>query len=320
MHQADFWPNFGWNPQAAIIIETSVMGCCPALIFMPAKPRWITTALILGLLMTMVLGCGWWFNRSPQPAPTPVATFGPAQATNHLRFGNPSQATKNAQTNGNNFLIERPQYALSYNNAKLTPNWVSWQLNPTWIGTTPRTDNFRPDPSLPANWYKVTPADYSKSGYDRGHMTPAADRDSTPENASATYFMTNIVPQSPDNNRGPWVKLEEYCRKQVERGKELQIIAGVYGNQGTIGKTKPITVPATVWKAVLIMSPGQSPRDIGPRHQIIAVEIPNEPGIKTAGWGKYRVTVDSIEQKTGYDLFSNIPVDVQAQIESRISP
>jgi endonuclease G, mitochondrial len=287
---------------------------------MPAKPRWITTALILGLLIASALGLGWWFNRSPQPTPTPVATFGQPKATNHLRFGNPSQATKDAQTNGNNFLIERPQYALSYNNAKLTPNWVSWQLNATWIGTTPRAESFRPDPSLLPNWYKVTPADYSRSGYDRGHMTPSADRDSTPENESSTYFMTNIVPQAPDNNRGPWVRLEDYCRKQVELGKELQIIAGVYGNKGTIGKNKPITVPETVWKAVLIMSPGQSPSDIGPRTQVIAIEIPNEQGIKTEGWGKYRVTVDSIEQKTGYDLFSNIPVDVQAKIESRIAP
>jgi endonuclease G, mitochondrial len=290
---------------------------------MSAKPRWVTTALILSMLMAIALGFGWWFNRSPQKPPTATPTaivpFGQPKQPNHLRFGNPSNATKDAQTNGNNWLIERPQYALSYNNAKLTPNWVSWQLNPSWIGTTPRTETFRPDPGLPPNWYKVTPADYARTGYDRGHMVPSADRDSTPENESSTYLMTNIVPQTPDNNRGPWVRLEDYCRKQVELGKELQIIAGVYGNKGSIGKTQKITVPETVWKVVLIMDkPGRSPSEIGPNTKVIAVEIPNEQGIKAEGWGKYLVTVDSIEQKTGYDLLNALPVDVQAKIESKI--
>jgi endonuclease G, mitochondrial len=288
--------------------------------FMSAKPRWITTALILSLLIAIALSLGWWFNRlQPERSPTPIAAFGARKPINHLRFGNPSNAIPDANTNANNWLIERPQYALSYNNAKLTPNWVSWQLNPSWIGTTPRTESFRPDPSLPPTWYKVTPADYARSGYDRGHMTPSADRDSTPENESATYLMTNIVPQSPDNNRGPWVRLEDYCRKQVELGKELQIIAGVYGNKGTIGKTQKITVPETVWKVVLIMDkPGLSPSEIGPKTKIIAIEIPNEQGIKTEGWGKYLVTVDSIEAKTGFDLLNALPVDVQAKLESKI--
>jgi endonuclease G, mitochondrial len=287
---------------------------------MSAKPRWITTALILSLLIAIALGLGWWFQRSQSAKdPTPIATFGARKQINHLRFGNPSNATSQAQTNGNNFLIERPQYALSYNNAKLTPNWVSWQLNATWIGTTPRVEAFRPDPDLPSNWYKVTPADYARSGYDRGHMTPSADRDNNPENQSSTYLMTNIVPQAPDNNRGPWVRLEEYCRKQVELGKELQIIAGVYGNKGAIGKTQKITVPETVWKVVLIMDkPGRSPSEIGPKTKVIAIEIPNEQGIKTEGWGKYRVTVDSLEAKTGYDLLNQLPVDVQAKLESAI--
>jgi endonuclease G, mitochondrial len=287
---------------------------------MSAKPRWITTALILSLLIAIALGLGWWFNRSQEKAPTAIAPFGAPKQPNHLRFGNPSNATSQAQTNGNNFLIERPQYALSYNNAKLTPNWVSWQLNSSWLGTTQRTNDFRPDPSLPANWYKVTPADYGRTGYDRGHMTPSADRNNTPENESATYLMSNIVPQSPDNNRGPWVKFEEYCRKLVSQGKELQIIAGPYGSKGTIGNTKKITVPETTWKVVLVMDkPGQAPSEIGTRNQVMAIEIPNEQGIKDNPWEKYRVTADSIEQKTGYDFFSAVPADVQAKIESQVA-
>jgi endonuclease G len=71
----------------------------------------------------------------------------------------------------------KPQYVLSsYNNKTHTANWVSWQLNRSWIGTAVSQDNFRPDEALPDSWYKVRPSDYTGSGYDRRHIAPSADR------------------------------------------------------------------------------------------------------------------------------------------------
>ncbi len=90
----------------------------------------------------------------------------------HLKYGNPSKANSK---DINNYLLERPQYALSYNCKTGIPNWVSWQLNRSWLGSVDRSDDFRPDSDLPNGCYAVRPSDYRGSGYDRGHMTPSGD-------------------------------------------------------------------------------------------------------------------------------------------------
>ncbi|MBD0395884.1 MAG: DNA/RNA non-specific endonuclease, partial [Microcoleus sp. C1-bin4] len=81
---------------------------------------------------------------------------------------------------------------LSYNSETPTANWVSSQLNRSWIGAADREDNLRPDNALPAAWYKVRPNDYTGSGFDRGHVCPNADRYSSREAADATFLMTNM--------------------------------------------------------------------------------------------------------------------------------
>ena len=283
---------------------------------MPLTRRWIPKTLLLLCLLLLTSSCTWF---RPNQAPTPTQPFGRPRQPRHLLLGNPSKATADALTNGNNYLINRPQYSLSYNNAKRIPNWVSWELNQSWIGDTPRRNTFRPDKALPDNWYKVTSSDYTRSGYDRGHMVPSADRDNNPENQTSTFLMTNIVPQAPDNNRGPWADLEDYCRDLVSQGKELYITAGTYGNQGTIGKTEKIVIPKTIWKVIVVMNgPRRYPSDVGPRTRVIAVDMPNTAGIKNDDWRKYLVTVDQIEQKTGYDLLRRVKPEVQARIENKV--
>ncbi|MEG4048427.1 DNA/RNA non-specific endonuclease [Microcoleus sp. Pol17_C1] len=107
----------------------------------------------------------------------------------------------------------KPQFVLSYNSKTKTANWVSWQLNRSWIGAADRQDNFRPDDALPAAWYKVRPNDYTGSGYDRGHIAPSTDRTRNEADNSSTFLMTNMMPQIPELNRGVWSDLEDYCRK-----------------------------------------------------------------------------------------------------------
>jgi endonuclease G, mitochondrial len=289
--------------------------------------------VVVALLLLVVLAAAgfglFWALRPPTPlAKMPVSTSESpvtsqnylvgGKKVNHLLLGNPSKATADPKTNGNNFLIERPEYVSSYSNAKRIPNWVSWQLNPSWLGTTPRQNNFRPDDTLPTNWYAVKPTDYTGTGYDRGHMTPSADRNISVEAQSATYFMTNIAPQTPDNNRGPWEKFEAYGRSLVKQGKELYIVAGPYGNKGVIGRGNgQVTVPASTWKIMVVLDqPGQRAKDITTKTRVIAIEIPNEQGIKETNWRDYRVSVDAIEAKTGYDFLTTVPPEIQATIES----
>jgi endonuclease G len=229
----------------------------------------------------------------------------------HLRFGNPSNANRNDL---NNYLLEKPQYSLSYNCSNGIPNWVSWQLTEGWLGSVDRSNDFRPDPDLPENCYATRPNDYRGSGYDKGHMIPSADRSNTSEDNSATFLMSNIIPQSPANNRQVWRELEEYCRDLVKQGKELYIIAGGEGKQESIGRGK-VTVPSYTWKAVLVLDkPGVSPTETS---QTIAVKIPNSDRIEGTNWKQYRVSIDEIEKNTGYDLFSNISRRIQDRLESK---
>jgi endonuclease G, mitochondrial len=262
-------------------------------------------------------------SPTTSPSPTVSPTTSPSPPLNssvHLKFGNPTNATSLVD-NPDNYLLIKPQYALSYNKAKGIPNWVSWQLNVTWLGDAPRQDDFRPD-SLPSGWYRVTPSDYTNSGFDRGHMTSSEDRGATVEDNSSTFLMTNIIPQAPDNNRGPWVYLENYCRDLVRQGKELYILSGGI-NEGGVGEKGTMTtiaggkisVPASTWKVILVLdSPGAQ---VTETTRTIAVIMPNSQGIRTRKWQDYRVSIDQVEN-FGYNFFSEIPESIQSVIEAKV--
>lgn len=115
-----------------------------------------------------------------------LAQIVPAQSSVsvHITLGNPSNAGTSSQ---NNYLLVKPQYVIGYNCSIGRPNWVSWQLNSSWLGSTPRQDTFRADTTLPSGCYQVQSTDFSGSGFDRGHMTPSADRTSSVTNNSATF-------------------------------------------------------------------------------------------------------------------------------------
>src|SRR4051812_10076963 len=98
-----------------------------------------------------------------------------AEGEEHLFLGNPSGAAAD-KAKPDNYLIKKRQYALAYNNSTGTANWVSWRLSKSWLGTARRSNAFAPDLSLPTGFFQVRPRDYDRSGFDRGHLCPAADR------------------------------------------------------------------------------------------------------------------------------------------------
>jgi endonuclease G, mitochondrial len=210
----------------------------------------------------------------------------------------------------------KDQYALSYARDNGTPNWVSWHLDSAWLGTTPRQDDFRGDSTLPAGWYKVVSTSYSGSGYDRGHMCSSADRTLTVADNSSTFLMTNMVPQTADNNRVTWEGLEEYARNQVTGGtNELYIISGTYGNAGTINNGD-IIVPTYTWKVIIVLPAGTDDVSrVTASTRTIAVFVPNQTGINN-DWKTYRVSVDYVESMTGYDFFSNLTDATENTIEA----
>ena len=277
------------------------------------KSRWQIFAIALLLIATIAVGCTLLLNRPEQPLLPPVV------GNVHLTMGIPSKATPDA-TNANDYLIadDKRPYALSYNNSKHIPNWSSWQLNKSWLGTVPRANDFRPDSSLPQGWYQVKSSDYNGTGYDRGHMTPSADRTKDPTTNSATFLMTNIVPQTADNNRDVWEGLESESRRLVGLGKELYIIAGGLGEKRTVG-TQKISVPASTWKVIVVLDqPDLKASEVATNTRVIAVNVPNIQGIKEKTWRDFRVSVDQLEEKTGYNFLTNVPETVQQAIESKI--
>jgi endonuclease G len=246
---------------------------------------------------------------APTPTPTPPASV-------HLTLGNPSGAVADT-ADFDNYLMVKPQYALAYHRDRGTPVWVSWHLDSAWLGSTPRQDDFRADTTLPAGWYRVLGTDYSGSGYDRGHMTPSADRTQTVADNSSTFLMTNMIPQLPANNQGPWASLETYCRTLAGAGNELYVVSGGYGTQGTIAGGH-VTVPSQTWKVIIVLPAGTNDAArVTTSTRAIAVIMPNSGSINS-DWRTYRVSVDQVEALTGFDFFANAPDAAENLIEALV--
>ena len=206
---------------------------------------------------------------------------------------------------------------MSYNRDNGRPNWVSWHLDPSWLGSTPRQDSFRPDTSLPAGWYQVQATDFSGSGYDRGHMCPSGDRTKTVADNDATFFMTNMLAQAPVNNQQSWASLESYCRTLANSGNELYIISGGEGTSGFIAGGR-VAVPTNTWKVIMVLPSGSKDvLRVSIDTRLIAVVIPNNNNVVN-DWRQYRVSTDYVESITGFDFFSNVDNAVEARIESII--
>ncbi|MGI5172670.1 DNA/RNA non-specific endonuclease [Treponema sp. OMZ 840] len=301
------------------------------------KQRQKKAALFLFMLLFFV-----YFVYAEDTAENPAETSSAYRENGSLYLGNPSGAEANPETHFDNFLMIKNGYALSYNKTKLIPNWVSWHLEEADLGGVKRKNDFRADPALPENWYAVrggserrltheaAESDYRFSvyGFDRGHLCPAGDRTKNGELNSETFLMTNMVPQSPKNNRHTWRLLEEACRSFAKNGKELYIICGPAGRGGTSQKgffeSIPagesgfaIEVPAYTWKVVLVLECGNNDLlRINEQTSVIAVCIPNSEEC-TLPWYEYSLSVRELETLTGYDFFAELPDAVEEVLENK---
>jgi endonuclease G len=267
---------------------------------------------------------------SAAPAPTQPTTPPPSQAVvvgrdDNMALGNPSGATADAN-NPTNYLLTKPQFTVGYNAQRGTPTWVSWHLNRAWMGSAPRQDDFRPDPALPRQFYAVTRNSYAGSGFDKGHNCPSADRTTDLDDNSATFLMTNMIPQAANNNQRTWGNLEEWTRAQVQRGQEVYVVMGCYGKGGTgLNGLKTtidqgrVTVPARVWKLLVLLPEGANDlqRIAAGQARILAIDTPNDQAVNP-DWSRYRVSVDALEAATGLDLLSKLPLEAQTRLQKTV--
>ena len=142
---------------------------------------------------------------------------------------------------------------------------------------------------------------------------------------SATFLMSNMVPQAPRNNQQTWANLENYTRTFLSTGNEVYIICGSYGKGGTGSNgfattldQGRVTVPARLWKVVVVLPAGDNDATrVSTSTRVIAIDTPNDNSINT-DWGQYRISVDAIEAATGLDLLSAVPMAVQQVIETGV--
>jgi len=181
---------------------------------------------------------------------------------------------------------------------------VYYQLESSYLkGNVKRKNNFRADPSVRTG--SATLADYKKSGYDRGHLCPAAAMKLNEKAMSETFLMSNMSPQKPYFNRGVWKKLEAQVRKWACAENMVYVVTGPVfkNNMGAIGKNK-VTIPGYYYK-VLYDATGSK--------KMIAFLLPNKKS--AAPLQSFVVSVDKIEKITGIDFFSQLNDDVENRLE-----
>jgi endonuclease G len=270
----------------------------------------ISASLLISALLWAACG-----SEGPQP--------GKAQRDDALALGKPSDAGSSRE----DYLIVHDPYALSYNSSLGSANWVAWHLSSAWRGDAERQDNFQADPELPFDFYQPAADAFFGSGFDRGHLCPSEDRDRNAEENTATFYMTNMIPQAPNNNRETWVDFENYCRRLADEGYELYIVAGPLGQGGSGsngGTTRTldggrVRVPAFVWKVALLIPNGKKdPERVDEDSRLIAVKMPNRQSVNAKPWYEYRVSADEIESESGLDFFSRLPDDIEDALESQV--
>jgi len=192
-----------------------------------------------------------------------------------------------------------------------------------------RCNCFAADPNLPADKQILT-ADYTSGGFDRGHMARSADRTAGNTDNAATYYLTNIVPQKADLNQGVWAQFENALADSANRsGRAVYIITGpLYSRTHGLTFLKSegkVAIPDSTWKVALI-----GPRNAGNPFTraniqsfddlagltILAVNMPNDSGVRNDPWQKYLTTVARIEQATGYSFLSLLQTAFRAPLEA----
>ena len=243
---------------------------------------------------------------------TNIQTFTPDQpgSTSQARQGN-SRLLELPATHKGELIIYHIAYTLSFNTEHNNPNWVAWELTREEVnGQGRRANDFKPD-SILKEQYRVTEKDYSGSGYDRGHMCPAGDNKWDAHAMSESFYMSNMCPQNHELNSRWWDALERQCRHWARREGSIYIVCGpIYDSnrkQKKIGREHKVTVPDAFFKCVLSLKPGQE-KGIG------FIYKNNE---KTQIMDSVAVSIDSVEQVTGYDFFNNIDKKIEKRVEAQ---
>ncbi|MBE6343122.1 MAG: DNA/RNA non-specific endonuclease [Lentimicrobiaceae bacterium] len=207
-------------------------------------------------------------------------------------------------------IITHKGFTLSYNYDWKIPNWVAYELTDIEVmGEVPRYDKFKPDPMVPQN-VSATTNDYKHSGYDRGHLAPAADMKWDEQAMRESFYLSNICPQNPNLNGGVWKDLEEQVRDLASQKGSIFVACGpiVTDASTTIGENK-VVVPQAFFKVLLQEEEDGKIHTIGFVYENISGRKP---------MSTYAMTIDEVEEITGIDFFPSLPNKIEKKTESEV--
>lgn len=203
-------------------------------------------------------------------------------------------------------------YSLYYDADNRIARWVAYPLNRDLIGSGSRTNRWGKDPKIPYEYQSDVSGGFG-SGYDRGHQLPSADRLSREANIM-TFYSTNMTPQLSGLNQRIWADLEGKVRKWAESSDTLYVVTGCIPGSNFITDCSGnrVNVPSMYFKALLRYDPGST---IGP-YMAMAICLEHRTYSESSVNSSMTMTVDELEQLTGFDFFCNLPEDIQAKVES----
>lgn len=222
----------------------------------------------------------------------------------------PKYELPDLQSSQPEIIVSHTGYTVSFNTDWLIPNWVAYELTANEVqGVEPRGNSFIPDPNI-----RQSPSTdaYKNSGYDRGHMAPAADMKWSKEAMTESFYTSNICPQNKNLNKGDWKDLEEHIRTMATKYNHIYIACGpiVPAKPKTIGEltySDRVAVPDAFYKVIL--------RKTDSDWSAIGFMMPNKAGHKPLK--KYAVSVDEVEKITDIDFFVALPDSIEEKVESK---
>lgn len=207
-------------------------------------------------------------------------------------------------------IISHPGYTLQYEEDHEQASWVAYHLTQADLyGDANRKDNFRADPTVPTG--SATLDDYRSSGYDRGHLIPAADMVRSDETMSASFYMSNMSPQEPQFNRGIWATLEAVVRNFANTDRSIYVVTGPVLTDGpykSIGKNE-VSVPNFYYKVILDYEE--------PTLKAIGFVLPNEGSKQDVT--EFAMSVREVEEITGLDFFHRLPDPLEEELETTLN-
>ncbi|MHB9024738.1 MAG: DNA/RNA non-specific endonuclease [Armatimonadota bacterium] len=266
--------------------------------------RWATTRFAIVVLVLCVLVGGYQWKTAWGEQPTATSPVSESQLATTLAsnpdFFLPAHDAKAE-------IVHHDYYTLNYQNKYEQAGWVAYELTTAMLVKKANRDKsrFKADPTVPSG--SATPADYKGSGFDQGHLKPAADASFSQAAMDETFYMSNMSPQRPAFNRGIWGKLEDRVRGWATRNKTVYVVTGpiITDPAQTIGANK-VAVPQAYYKVVLDFTL--------PEIKGIGFILPNEKSSQPLD--SFACPIDKVEETTKIDFFPNLPDELETKVES----